>query len=557
MTQYVKPRAYGEPISMDAPGFNPTVHKDLVIEVNDALTAFAEKRLVGPADADSNQYDYRMNQSSVIEYYDRTLHAWRPLAVFTDDYRPAWKQEAQYVNNTLGNRDFSLETKITTDKALSNGADIRVYKKNTDGTVGEQIPSYVPSVVPNTGSLKDYYVRWIYSLSAGETINIIITYGDPKASLPKLTYPELERLRRSTGVGDVMENVTVFQDTSQGWKPDDYVNFGVQLYGNRDDVGSSHTIPSGVVLWNGQPYSSVGLNSNGAIEFGSASNGRPTGAPNAITWGGNGDLYEKYIRFGAMPDGYAWIVDTGTSGYAGGMKLAIRYYNTGRWTMTMFNNTSTWPNQMQIKVNGVTKTYVATQVPKENDPTSWFVLDVTGGKVVTTSTGTEVEVLGARVPGETGLRPMFASSIPSRSGSVQEVLDYLESRINVPLQVRRQMHTLTTASLAPSTSEIIALDTLGSFDAVTISTSTPARVRAYSTQALANADKSRSLEMEPSTMSGCLMEVITTSSALTVPLGPVAKLIGSNSSIVSITIDNLDTVDRAVTVTMEGITTDL
>ena len=37
--EYIKPRAFGEPIHPDSPDFNPQVHKDLVTEINEFLTS--------------------------------------------------------------------------------------------------------------------------------------------------------------------------------------------------------------------------------------------------------------------------------------------------------------------------------------------------------------------------------------------------------------------------------------------------------------------------------------------------------------------------------------
>jgi hypothetical protein len=117
----------------------------------------------------------------------------------------------------------------------------------------------------------------------------------------------------------------------------------------------------------------------------------------------------------------------------------------------------------------------------------------------------------------------------------------------------RSTVTATTGSLAgnavDSTTNIVTGKTSA---ALHIATSSPARVRLYSTAAGRTADLARASTTDPSSSVGCLLEVITTASLLSFPLSPAPLLHNGNTPAVTtiyMTVQNLGST-AAITVSV-------
>jgi len=432
MNVQIKPRAYGEPISEDAPGFNPTVHKDLVEEINEAFDRIEIKdSIVGPANASHTEYDYRFNQDA-IEFFDESIGVWRVMSHIEDDYKPGFKRLITATND--GSTDVLVRPMVDliTDKARSDGADIRIWAPNANGDYIIPEP-FVMTEIASSGSDIRYRLSFKSNIPASSSKVYLATYGDPTAHSPSFSASQYSSIFE--GVSLQSGSYYVSTDYSAGYVPDDatFRNAGTQIFGARDDVGSTAPITgSGQVIYDSVPFSILGHNSNGGLEFGTATASRPSAGPKSLGWSA-GDLYESWRREVIMPNGYAWHILTGGSGYTANMMLTIRYYNTGRWTLTMFHNESTHTSRINCFSRGVEYVHTGSLPVRRDNPESWLVIDMQP-VFLSATLGNEVAITGSYTSSG-GLRPIYADSIMTGSGNVQDVLTTLMNELSV-LQAR-------------------------------------------------------------------------------------------------------------------------
>lgn len=111
----------------------------------------------------------------------------------------------------------------------------------------------------------------------------------------------------------------------------------------------------------------------------------------------------------------------------------------------------------------------------------------------------------------------------------------------------------TTASLAAGGVEYSGTFTVPpSFVAHHLATDYPARVRLYLSAAYRTADLSRPVTADPTGDHGCILEVVTTAGVLDLALSPeAAAILPAAGTTVYLTIQNLDTVARAITVDLD------
>jgi hypothetical protein len=118
--------------------------------------------------------------------------------------------------------------------------------------------------------------------------------------------------------------------------------------------------------------------------------------------------------------------------------------------------------------------------------------------------------------------------------------------------------TATSSSLAPSATDSAQTIAIGKTGiAYRISTTRPARVRMYSSAAAQTADLARSVSTAPTAGIGLLLEVVTTSSLLTIVLSPPSDYANEETvrlSTMALTIQNLDSATGTVGVTLQVIT---
>lgn len=111
--------------------------------------------------------------------------------------------------------------------------------------------------------------------------------------------------------------------------------------------------------------------------------------------------------------------------------------------------------------------------------------------------------------------------------------------------------TTTTASLAPGAVATATITLAKLADLLSVAASTPAWVRIYSSAAALTADASRASNVYPSPGGGCIADVITSAAVSSVWMDPVAKFSSpADVSTTYLSITNLDTVARAITVTL-------
>lgn len=116
----------------------------------------------------------------------------------------------------------------------------------------------------------------------------------------------------------------------------------------------------------------------------------------------------------------------------------------------------------------------------------------------------------------------------------------------------RSSVTYTTASLAAGASEQGSATVPPSFTLYHLATDYPARVRLYLSSAYQSADLSRSVTQDPIGDHGCILEVVTAAGLLDLALSPeAAAIMPASGTTVYITVQNLDTVARAVEVTLD------
>lgn len=115
----------------------------------------------------------------------------------------------------------------------------------------------------------------------------------------------------------------------------------------------------------------------------------------------------------------------------------------------------------------------------------------------------------------------------------------------------RATTTVTTDALAANASDSAktAANLGKGCIAIKISTDYPAWVRVYADAASQSADSARLITEDPTSGSGVLLEVLTTSGALTIVLSPTAILFHSSGSAdLPVTVTNKDSVSRTIAV---------
>lgn len=121
-----------------------------------------------------------------------------------------------------------------------------------------------------------------------------------------------------------------------------------------------------------------------------------------------------------------------------------------------------------------------------------------------------------------------------------------------PVHPARTVATYTTASLDQDDDETGTITMALSWRLLRVETDYPARVRLYSTAAKRDADRARAAGIDPTGDHGVMAEVVTDGGMLSLDMSPQAdgsNLEGSPTADIPITVANLDTVSRAVTVT--------
>lgn len=116
----------------------------------------------------------------------------------------------------------------------------------------------------------------------------------------------------------------------------------------------------------------------------------------------------------------------------------------------------------------------------------------------------------------------------------------------------RSSVSYTTASLAAGASEQGSFTAPPSFTMFHLATDYPARVRVYLSSAYRTADLARPVTTDPAGDHGCILEVVTTAALLDLALSPEAvAIMPAAGTTVYLTVQNLDIVSRAVTVTID------
>lgn len=151
----------------------------------------------------------------------------------------------------------------------------------------------------------------------------------------------------------------------------------------------------------------------------------------------------------------------------------------------------------------------------------------------------------------------------TQHGNANDAIEALEAKVGVDdsddpdsldYKVRnggalRRTTSVTTDSIGKDTTDSAKTVPLGKGNiALKISTNYPAWVRVYASVDAQTADATRTIDLDPASGSGVLLEVLTAAGALEIVLSPTATLFsadGTDNLPVSIT--NKDSVSRAIT----------
>jgi hypothetical protein len=160
-------------------------------------------------------------------------------------------------------------------------------------------------------------------------------------------------------------------------------------------------------------------------------------------------------------------------------------------------------------------------------------------------------------PGADGADGLSAYEVAVANGFVGTESEWLES-LQAP-QGSRATATYTTASLSAGALEKGVITMGRGFTLYKITTSSPARVRLYTTVANRDADETRALGIANADNAGLILEYLTTSSILSADLGP--NVSGSNMEStpvedIAITVTNTDSISQAITVSFVYIKTE-
>lgn len=375
---------------------------------------YENSTLIGPESAKSDQYDYRQ-VGDEIQFYDHTLNIWRTMGRSAMS-RPMYMVLVSFTNNYSGMANQRGSVSLVTDKARPDGADIRVFRKASNGNPEALIPHIIPSIV-NRGSMYTYNIQIGLSMGVGELAEFYVTYGDPDAVPATFTAAQYNAILDKPKNVDILGPYAIYQDRNQAYVPADFSTGGYQLYGNRDDTANEAPTPLNTeIIYGSGVYKVIGHNPNGGWTFGGVDNNRPSQMPNAIGWC-SGDIYETWRREVVLPDGFAWHILTGASGYTSDIKLTIRYYNTGRIVVTMFNHRrGDHTRRINVRYNGGELAYQAPTEIIESEPSSWLTVVLDTGLMVGT-VGKEERYVGQITP-YAGVRPITSDMIYTPYGSL-------------------------------------------------------------------------------------------------------------------------------------------
>ena len=135
----------------------------------------------------------------------------------------------------------------------------------------------------------------------------------------------------------------------------------------------------------------------------------------------------------------------------------------------------------------------------------------------------------------------------------------LEGRLSdAELHVVRTTQTYTTASLAAAARETGTVVLAASYTVMAVQVSTAARVRLYATVADRTADltRPRGEDPDPEVDHGVMFDLALGAAGTRISTPPAVCVLNETPPNVPLTIDNLDTVPRAVTVTITYLRTE-
>lgn len=365
----------GQPVDKTGTRFNPQTDFDFFDELNRVLTA-VPAAIIGPSDASETQYALRRTLAGALEHWNGA--AWTVVqggGASGPTYAPAFTQVVNVTNPTSAPLGVPVQVVIRTAQARADGADIRVRRLDPDGGIlTPRVPHAVALIKAAPGGALDYTLRFADTLGPNETARYEVTYGDPNSTWATFTQAELLNLAApATRIG------TMSVLAGGAYAPDlaAFGTAGDLLVGARDDISTSFPFPA-PVRFNGLEYTAAFHNSNGGLSFSTGDAPRPSTGPLSFGWSA-ADLYESWRRTVTLPDGFAYHILTGTSGYSANMKLTLRYQTSGIWTLTMFHNASGAPSTVRLDVNGATVNIAAAAPIVETNPESWISIRVLDG----------------------------------------------------------------------------------------------------------------------------------------------------------------------------------
>lgn len=118
---------------------------------------------------------------------------------------------------------------------------------------------------------------------------------------------------------------------------------------------------------------------------------------------------------------------------------------------------------------------------------------------------------------------------------------------------QRATAAASTGALAAGATASVNVSLAKTSDILNLATNYPAWVRVYSTAAARTADASRPITQDPVPGAGVVLEVLTSSLQLSIPMSPVPSFAngdGTPGPTAYLSITNMDTVSRSITATL-------
>lgn len=241
--------------------------------------------------------------------------------------------------------DVLTAVTFSSSYARTDGADIRVqWADANDNPSGSYLPIAV-GVMQVSGSSTIFQVYWTDTFVSNSLKKYVITYGDPLGQYMYLSQNQLLAIRKR---GQMMPGTStvVYNDNSQAdfYTATQWGTIGTRIAGitGVDDATAQIPVPS-PYIYNNATQVSFSVSTNGQFRYGNASfSSYGVVAPDQ--WGvNNQDSRQVWCDVCTNADGWALqYFNQRNLGAAGNYKLIVRYQNSGKFKLTIFDTDTSY-----------------------------------------------------------------------------------------------------------------------------------------------------------------------------------------------------------------------